>query len=153
MDRESWVSSLKILPVLSSFHGVKALVSICITILLYYLCVCVCTLCVVCVCACMRNCVCECIHYVSDVSRYSRNSREKWGKKEWWMKWRVLLYWFHLQSGCFSQGNNVYSSAKCFLNCLLHAKWANFIRGGTRSHQNKLFLHYFDQLGNGPIRS
>lgn len=46
----------------------------------------------------------------------------------------------------------VYSSVKCFVNCVLNTKWAVSICKGPWSHINKLFLNSHAWPGNDPIR-
>lgn len=46
----------------------------------------------------------------------------------------------------------VYSSVKCFVNCVLNTKWAVSICKGQQSHINKLFLNSHAWPGNDPIR-
>lgn len=123
------------------------------SVLLYYciICVSVCVLCVWCACvlACATVCVSVYIMCLTWAGIPGTPGKSEGKKSDEWSEESCCID-FHLQPGLFSQGNNVYSSAKCFFNCFLHAKWANSISGGKWNHQNKLCLHNFllqiDQL-------
>lgn len=73
--------------------------------------------------------------------------------KDWWTKWRdAMLLIPVLRQGFSGIRKAVYSSVKCFVNCVLNTKWAVSICKGRWSHKNKLFLNSYAWPGNGLIR-
>lgn len=75
-----------------------------------------------------------------------------------WTKWsamvkrKAMLLISILRRGFSGIRKAVYSSVKCFVNCVLDTKWAVSICNGPWSHKNELFLNSHAWPGNCLIR-
>lgn len=97
-----------------------------------------------------------CTLYICIISHMITRSLIQWSdvKREWKTDKQSedAMLLISVRQGFSGIRKAVYSSVKCFVNCVLNTKWAVSICKGRWSHKNKLFLNSCAWPGNGLIR-